>query len=98
MGSFPETYDDLTWSKRKFIMRKEFNPPKFSLIQQHGRRFIVLHTSVATVTSYENDQVIWIWQGTEALILSHSYYASVIVFEQNKVEVVLCRFQMRCCK
>ena len=68
MGSFPETYNDPTWSKRKFFMRKEFNPLKFSLIHQHGRRFIALHTCVATVTSYKNDHSIWIWWGTEALM------------------------------
>ena len=68
MGSFPETYNDQTWSKRKFLMRKEFNPLKFSLIHRHGRCFIVLHTSVATMTLYKNDQSIWIWRGTEALI------------------------------
>ena len=68
MGSFPETYNDQTWSKRKFLMRKEFNPLKFSLIHQHGCCFIVLHTSVTTVTSYKNDQSIWIWRGKEALI------------------------------
>ena len=35
-------------------MRKEFNSQRISLVHQHGRRFIVLNTNMAALTSREN--------------------------------------------
>ena len=53
----------LTWSaavqissnKRKFLLEKKVQSPQDFSIHQHGRRFIVLYTSMAAVTSCDND-------------------------------------------
>ena len=41
-------------TKESVCIRKEFNSQRIGLRHQHGRRFIVLDTNMATVTSCEN--------------------------------------------
>ena len=41
--------------KESFNMWKEFNSHRIFFVHKHGRRFIVLHTNMAAVTSCEND-------------------------------------------
>ena len=36
-------------------MWKEYNSDKIFFVHKHGRRFIVLYTNMASVTSYVND-------------------------------------------
>ena len=41
--------------KESFSMRKAFNSHRIFFVYKHGRRFIVLCTNIAAVTSCEND-------------------------------------------
>ena len=41
--------------KESFNMWKEFNSHIIFFVHKHGRRFIVLYTNMAAVTSFEND-------------------------------------------
>ena len=41
-------------TKESFCIRKEFNSHRIYLGHQHGRRFIVLDTNMAVVTSCDN--------------------------------------------
>ena len=42
-------------TKESFYMRKQFNHDRPFLVDQHGRRSIILYTNMAAVTSCEND-------------------------------------------
>ena len=56
-------------TKKSFYMRKEFHPHRTFVVHRHNRHFIVLHTNMGAVTSYEND-----------LLLSYSQTCSQIFF------------------
>ena len=46
----------IAWNKRKFLTcEKSSIPTLFFSVHKHGRRFIVLYTNMAAVTSFEND-------------------------------------------
>ena len=48
----------ISWDKKKFLhekTQKSLTSPGLFRVHQHGRRFIVLYTNMATVTSCEND-------------------------------------------
>ena len=42
-------------AKGSFYLRKAFSPQRIFSIHQHGRRFFVLYTNMAAVTSCDND-------------------------------------------
>ena len=45
----------IAWNKRKFLHVKRVQFPQDFFVHKHGRRFIILYTNMAAVTSCEND-------------------------------------------